>query len=376
MLAIWANRVSIALSWVGIFIAGVLTYGHFSRFVPPCSVADHGCAIVQQSKQSMFMGVPVALMGLLAYVVILLLAVMRTRTPDQWRTSAMRGLLITGLGTGFSAYLTWVAATEIGVMCQWCLGSLATMTGLFLTHGVLVQAGEPAATDKRGDWMTLGIAALVAMGLIGTTIVQMKSMSSILAGDVKFDGLDNAKIIGRPEKVQGNADAKLTLVEFADFNCPACRGAAETVQKVFNQNGGRLKWAYRHMPLSNLQGHESSMYAARLSEIAADQGKFWKFAEIILDKGNTERTKSESGLMAMAEQAGVDITEASKRMKNPMDKNNDDVATDMDIAINKMHINTTPTFVLIAEGYPPKAIGGDQLEATLKTEPYASLLKQ
>ncbi|MBX3112129.1 MAG: vitamin K epoxide reductase family protein [Fimbriimonadaceae bacterium] len=375
MLAVWTNRVTTVLAWVGVFIAGTLTIAHFGHIVPPCSGNDHGCAIVQSSKQASFMGVPVALLGLFAYAVLAAMAAIRIKSPDQWKTLAMRGLVISGLGTGFSAYLTWIAFTELHAACQWCLSSLGVMTALFLSHGLLVQAGEPGEIKPRSEWTTFGVAGIVALGAIGGMVTQMKSMSAILASKIDVHGTTVEAILGRPEQIQGNADAKVTLVEFADYNCPACRQAAVTVTKLYTRYGGKLKWAYRHLPLPNLKGHETSMLAARIAEVAADQGKFWKYTEIVLDPANTEKVKSESGLMAIAQQAGVDMADLNKRLQDPADKLNDQVAEDMDIAMNKLKSNTTPTLLLIVEGRAPVAVGADQLESTLKGEPFASLLK-
>ena len=374
VLPTWANRITIALSWLGVFIAGTLTIAHFGRIVPPCSSNAEGCAIVQMSKQSMFMDkVPVALLGLLAYVLLLAMAIIRVKSPDQWKTMATRGLVISGLGTGYSAYLTWVAFNEIHAHCIWCLASLATMTALFISHGLLVQAGEPGEVKPSSEWLTVGIAGVVALGAMGGTITQMKKISEIGAANLVFKNSTEAEIIGRPDQVQGNADAKVTLVEFADYNCPACRGAAEVVLKMYDGYKGKMRWAYRHFPLQGVPGHETSMLAAKIGVAAAEDGKFWKYSEIVLDKTNTEKIKSEIGLYAIAQQAGVDMTNLQKRLDG--DKLQQKLADDLDVAINKLHANTTPTFVLIAEGVAPRGVGADQLEDTLKSEPYASLLK-
>jgi len=376
VLAVWTNRVITALSWIGVFIAGTLTYAHFAHMVPPCSSDEMGCAVVQTSKQSMFMDkIPVALLGLVAYLLLLAMAVIRSNAKDQWKTMAMRGLIISGFGTGYSAYLTYISFAEIGAKCQWCLASLATMTLVFVAHGVLVQAGEPSEVQPKTDWLTFGVAGLAAFGLAGMNISQMASVSSKLAKNINFKDTTEEAILGPSAQIQGNEDAKVTLVEFGDYNCGACRQAAVHVKKVYDQYQGKLRWAYRHMPLPDIKGHETSVLAARISMVAADQGKFWKYSEIVLDPANTEKVKSENGLFAIAQQAGVDITELNKRLKDPSDNLNDRVAADMDIGMNKLKATTTPTFILVAKGVAPVGVGSDQLEATLKNEPYASLLK-
>lgn len=110
------------LSLLGIGIAGYLTYVHYSGIEPLCTSDGGGCEKVQSSDQSMLIGLPVALYGLLAYIT--LFAASFSATDISRALSALTGVI----GFGFSIYLTYESVTVIEATCQWCLASTALMT--------------------------------------------------------------------------------------------------------------------------------------------------------------------------------------------------------------------------------------------------------
>jgi uncharacterized membrane protein len=113
----------IVLAALGVALAGYLTYLHYSGTTPPCSIKGNPCSQVQKSRYSELAGVPVALIGLLGYIVILgsLLA------PEDERTRFVTMALTLG-GLGFSAYLTYREVFTLHKICEWCVGSAVLMT--------------------------------------------------------------------------------------------------------------------------------------------------------------------------------------------------------------------------------------------------------
>lgn len=113
----------IVLAAVGVALAGYLTYLHYSGTTPPCSIKGNPCSQVQKSRYSELAGVPVALIGLIGYIVILgsLLA------PEGERARFATMALTLG-GLGFSAYLTYREVFTLHKICEWCVGSAVLMT--------------------------------------------------------------------------------------------------------------------------------------------------------------------------------------------------------------------------------------------------------
>jgi len=113
---------ALILSLLGIGVAGYLTYVHYADISPICAGGSGGCEKVQASDQSKLAGIPVALLGLLSYITLLVLNFLR---GELARTGAA---LVAIIGFGFSVYLTIESVTVINATCQWCLSSLVIMT--------------------------------------------------------------------------------------------------------------------------------------------------------------------------------------------------------------------------------------------------------
>lgn len=115
---------ALALGVLGIGVAGYLTWVRFDHLDPVCVGGGGGCAKVQASEQSELIGIPVALLGLVAYAVLLVTNLLRGEL------ARMAAALTALTGAGFSVYLTIESVTVIEATCQWCLASLGLMLSL------------------------------------------------------------------------------------------------------------------------------------------------------------------------------------------------------------------------------------------------------
>ena len=113
----------LALSALGLAIAGYLTYVHYADIESVCSIA-HGCQKVQTSEWSELAGVPVALLGLVGYAGILA----SVFVPGEAGLMAGAGMALVGFG--FSAYLTYREIWTIEAICVWCVASAIVLTVL------------------------------------------------------------------------------------------------------------------------------------------------------------------------------------------------------------------------------------------------------
>ncbi len=97
---------------------------------------------------------------------------------------------------------------------------------------------------------------------------------------------DNSKIeeitISETDHVRGKQDAKLTLVEFGDYQCPACGVYEQIIRQVSEDNKEILKVVFRHFPLTQI--HQNAVLGAKAAEAAGLQGKFWEMHEMLFDK--------------------------------------------------------------------------------------------
>jgi uncharacterized membrane protein len=110
------------LGLIGLAIAIYLVYIHYAGLKPFCVGGGGSCERVQSSRWSELAGIPVAVLGLIGYVAILITLVL----PDE--LSRLSAAFISLVGFGFSAWLTFVEITKIHAICQWCVASAVIMT--------------------------------------------------------------------------------------------------------------------------------------------------------------------------------------------------------------------------------------------------------
>jgi uncharacterized membrane protein len=137
------RRASQVLCATGIGIAGYLTYVHYAGLQPVCGIS-HGCETVQTSAYATLLGMPVAVLGLISYVVIFVSLRLRGDRP------LLIGYALTLIAVAFSAYLTYRELFTIHAICSWCVSSAIVFTLLALVGSRRMlqlnyaEAGAPA----------------------------------------------------------------------------------------------------------------------------------------------------------------------------------------------------------------------------------------
>lgn len=126
---------STLLAVVGTAIGVYLVYVHYNIDALVCGTGD--CEIVQTSRYSEMFGIPIAIFGTAMYLTVLALSLLRLRAPDLTLPASVAALGITGAGTLYSAWLTWLEIYEIEAICQWCVASAIVTTLLFVIEIVI-----------------------------------------------------------------------------------------------------------------------------------------------------------------------------------------------------------------------------------------------
>jgi protein-disulfide isomerase len=111
----------------------------------------------------------------------------------------------------------------------------------------------------------------------------------------------------------GPSDAPVTIVEFSDFECPACRSTHEVVKEVRAVYGDRVHWVYKEYPLRR---HKDAFKAAEASHCARDQGKFWEYQEKLF----TMPDLAPDNLVSMAVQLGMSQEEFAQCLQDSIHK--------------------------------------------------------
>jgi len=150
----------------------------------------------------------------------------------------------------------------------------------------------------------LGVGALAGLGILGYLVTSRKAVS--IPANVAITEADTAGFRGY---LLGAETAPVEVVEYADFQCPACAGF-ETVQfpdiKTRLIDGGRVRWRYRDFPLEQ---HPHARVAAHATACANDQGKYWEVHRMVYEAQADWAPKPSAvdDFRSFAQAAGLDM---------------------------------------------------------------------
>ena len=129
------------------------------------------------------------------------------------------------------------------------------------------------------------IFSVICVGVLGF-LVWNSNANRLDVSDVNVDAVQQASErngqIG--DHVYGNKDAKVTLIEYADFQCPGCAGSHPSVKTATEEHRGDVRFIFRNFPLSQI--HPNARAAASAAEAAGLQGKYWEMVDKLFDSQN------------------------------------------------------------------------------------------
>ncbi len=137
--------------------------------------------------------------------------------------------------------------------------------------------------------------------------------------------------------VKGPAGAKITIVEFSDFQCPYCQKGSDVMEQVLKAYPNDVKLAFKHLPLPF---HQNAKPAAAASWAANKQGKFWEFHDALFANQNNLTPEF---FTQTATKLGLNLEQFKKDSASP--EAEAAVKADSDIA-QKLGIGGTPAFVV------------------------------
>jgi len=162
--------------------------------------------------------------------------------------------------------------------------------------------------------LTSGIAVVSLLGMVmmGMALVKGGSVGAVAGDSIFGGGAPNAPAptkgvvdlkVAKDDHVRGAKNAKITLIEWSDFQCPFCSRFNETVEQVLQAYPNDVQVVYRHFPLDSI--HPAARPAAEASECANDQGKFWEYHDALF-ASQQSLSGGVTFLKAVAGQIGLD----------------------------------------------------------------------
>jgi protein-disulfide isomerase len=107
----------------------------------------------------------------------------------------------------------------------------------------------------------------------------------------------------------GPEHARVTVVEYGDFECPSCKQAAPAIKLLLQHFAGQVRVVFRHFPLEEVHPH--ALAAAEAAETAAAQGKFWSMHDLLFEN---QRHLKAANLRSYAEQLQLDMARYTAEM--------------------------------------------------------------
>lgn len=346
----------------GLFAAAVLSAGHILNLPVPCG-SSNGCVAVASDPSSRVAGIPIAFFGVAAYVAILFLLMYLDRV--RWTRSAL--VALTSAGTILSARLLFYAHFVIHATCYWCVASAVAMAILFVLSICLWHTKRRLrAVPAFFLWRAAGIT-LFAIGA-GVWLMQRNAAASPIAPE-KLSGVAVGELLDGGNS-RGPANAAVKIVMFSDLWCSVCRAVHGPLMDYQSAHPDDVQVIFRHRPLYGIPGHETSETAAILSEIAAEQGKFWRFVDRLYREPHQ---LDQDGYLGLMRELGLTNSQIQPLLANRDSAPALRVQHDRALA-DRLGVHRTPTFVIIIDHKAPVSANHRSLATMLNSAEVQAIL--
>jgi Na+/H+ antiporter NhaA len=251
------------------------------------------------------------------------------------------------LGKTVGVSLVTAAVARLAPRLRPPVGWLSVLIGSTAAASPFTLSLLIAAIALHGDELASAKVAVLATTLVAAPWAGLLARGALrLPVDTKIRAL-----LGRAESmvdlavpvdderdhIRGPANARVTLVEYGDFECPFCGRAQDAIESVIGQTSD-LRYVWRHLPLTDVHPH--TQQAAEASEAAAKQGKFWEMHDVLLDH---QDELEPDDLVRHAERLGLDVERFVSDVERHVGAGR--IADDVDSA-EQSGVAGTPTFFI------------------------------
>jgi protein-disulfide isomerase/uncharacterized membrane protein len=308
------------------------------------------CTAIEMSKYADIGGFPLSAVAIAGYALILGLSLFAM--SEAYRRTARKYILpFAVISVLFSAAYLAIMLGVIGKLCLLCL-AVDAVNVLMLIFAIRL----PKDFSTPGG-MSPGLVG--GVGVTSVVLAVLLSLGTNPQADVKKSDLNDMveSVMNSPVKqveipsdapVLGNPDAKVTIVKFSDYECPACRLAANAIHPLFKRYMNDVKFVFVNFPLDQACNpeikrpmHQYACEAATAAICAQEQGKFIEAYETLFESQDSFKAGGMADLVGAV--PGIDKERLKTCMVQPstMDKIKRDVALGV-----KLPIQSTPTFFI------------------------------
>lgn len=205
---------------------------------------------------------------------------------------------------------------------------------------------NPGGSDMKRVYLILALVGVIGIAAVGYSVAS-NAMGEAVTQPVPIEGSDDpARLVAIAEGVErGDPDASVTLLEFADYQCPGCGSFAMQVKPMVDMtyvDPGQVKFVFYDFPLEQ---HQNSFIAHRSARCAGDQDLYWEFHDALF--GN-QRSWSASGnpiplFLDYARDLGADVSSFESCVKS--DRHAEVVSANALLG-QQLGVSSTPTLML------------------------------
>jgi protein-disulfide isomerase/uncharacterized membrane protein len=326
------HRVALAIALLGVAVSGVILYEELQlAYVPGHSAFCNlggvvNCDVVLASRYGTFLGTPLGVWALAAFVVGALAAV-----PGAFLgvTAGAADLVLIGLASGalgFSVVLAVVMAVVLRHLCLLCLALDVVVVAWFIT--VLPLARNFTASTSVG-WLRRRTAAHATAAAAVVTAIASGALSAAYtppaietAAEIESHEPEFTKhylerpivpassVLRSDAATKGRPDAPVTIVEFSDFQCPACGQAFRDLHELLARRTD-VRLVFRNFPLDSTcnEGmpralHPDACNAAIAADCARQQNRFWEYHDRLFEH---QHTLDRDSLFRYAREVDLDV---------------------------------------------------------------------
>lgn len=362
------QRLLLFFSLIGLGAASMSSYVHYRLLTDPqytsfCDVSSTmNCTQAYLSRYGSLWGIPVALLGLLFFGLVLLLVIAAARGGSTVRESIPGYIfLLSTVGLAIVLYLAWASFFQLHTVCLFCATTYIAVIAIFILSGggltipVSTLPGR-ASQDVRSLASSPGLMAggVILVAGIGAAIAAFPGENRAVTSAPDFPALTNEQRADLEKwwSVQPKVDlpiasdsAKVVIVKFSDYMCPACRQTYEFYKPVLGKylSGGQVRYVVKHYPLeaecnpSAPNNHYASCEAAAAVIMAKPKGTAERLEQWIFS--NQIGLTPEAVKQAAKDVGGIDDFEAQ------YPRVIEEVKADANLGAS-LHISQTPTFYI------------------------------
>jgi protein-disulfide isomerase len=362
------HRVAVVLALVGVAVS-VLTF-HVTRqlasvdgYTSFCNLGGVvNCDAVLTSRWGSFLGLPVPLWAIAVFTLGLVLALPGALGATTVGLADLMLIALASGSVGFALVLAVISALVLRTACLLCISLYVVILAWFVTVAPLARRFH--GTD-RSPWLERRTAAYAAsaagllLAIAAGTVEAMRgpgtatTVAEVQRTDPKFyelytklPVLDAADVLGPAPYVKGNPDAPITIVEFSDFECPACGHAFSDLRDLVRGRSD-VKLVFRNFPLDSAcnphmqqQLHPDACRAAAAAECAGKLGRFWEYHDELFEH---QKLLDRDSLFRYAREVGLDIPAFRACLDDPATM--DRIAADVE-AGTRLGVESTPTIFI------------------------------